>query len=246
MAARFSKTGDNRITIPDHADWDLGTGNFTLAAWAKPSTSIAERVLYRVDAAPRGYFLSRLGADWAFLTFGSVATGDARGGTPVNGDWALVIGTRVSDNVFLYVNNSQVGTDTVSGNVDSAEPLYLGNDRDYGDAFEGDIAMVAVWDTDLSASERSMLYAGGMILPRMPLSVAPANLKALWMLHDGSHGATITTVRDATGVHDGTAQSTSADPTWAAAPISLGAGPLIGQAPAVVVGNPWYQYQQEA
>lgn len=110
----------------------------------------------------------------------------------VDGKWYHVVMVKVGTGITLYINAASDGTGTLtaSDTLTNSVVCWVGNDAAgaTNSSMIGYIDEVALWDTNLSATQVSDIYYNG-IYPT-------TNLKGLWRFDEGSG----TTVIDSAGI----------------------------------------------
>ena len=115
------------LSVPDHADWDFGTGDFTTEGW------------YWWDATGGNYFLHSRGGDPS-NNFNLYHTANAfyfyiQGVTVINGvaftppldTWYHIAVTRSGTDVKLFIDGTQTGsTVTNSTNISDTNAIVIG------------------------------------------------------------------------------------------------------------------------
>lgn len=126
-SARFDGSGDY-VRYPDSADWDFGTGDFTVEAWVRfNSFSATVTMVGNYLGASYGWSFQRRNTN--VLAFGN---GDtlliSRPWSPSNGVWYHVAVCRHETNIRLFIDGVQQGAAaTDSTNISgSTNPLILG------------------------------------------------------------------------------------------------------------------------
>ena len=145
-----------RINVPNSASLQLSSG-MTLEAWVNPSTvsSAWRDVIYKGND---NYYLEgtsdHSGAPAGGGTFGSAnANAFATGALPAN-TWSYLALTYDGATLRLYVNGTQIATQTKTGAITSStNQLQIGGDSIYGQYFKGMIDQVRIYNTALSASQ---------------------------------------------------------------------------------------------
>jgi hypothetical protein len=139
---------DDHVRVSDHAELDVGTGNFTLDAWVRTQASSGVVVLVdkRSGPTPLGYSLflanGRLGFQMANGVGSSACAPTPTPGVAcvnyvatapnvADGQWhhvaAVVNRANATSGVRLYVDGVQVFAGApLTGNLDNASDLYLG------------------------------------------------------------------------------------------------------------------------
>jgi hypothetical protein len=106
----FDGTGDY-FTTPDSADWDFGTGDFTVETWARFSShTTIQTLLSNYLNAGTGWVFQRR-SDTNILNFGN---GDASlisaSWTPSDNTWYHLVACRAGGVLRLFVDGAQIGT----------------------------------------------------------------------------------------------------------------------------------------
>lgn len=115
--------GNDGITTPDSADWDFGTGDFTIDLWARIAT---DKVCY---------LISLVNDDWSIVRFNSGTLRFRIGGTdaisaawsPSTNTWYHIAVVRSGTSLVMYVDGTSIGSATNSTNLTTANQLAIGN-----------------------------------------------------------------------------------------------------------------------
>jgi chitodextrinase len=162
------------VTVPDSASLRLTTG-MTLEAWVNPSVANSgwKDVVYKGNdnyylegATPSGVPMIGVNAG------GSAREAFSGAALPPN-TWTFLAATYDGTTVRLYVNGTQVASQTASGTITtSAYPLQIGGDSIWGQFFQGRIDEVRVYDTALTTGQvqADMATAVGGVSPAASLS----------------------------------------------------------------------------
>jgi len=150
-ALSFNGTS-SRVTVPDSASLHLSSA-MTLEAWVNPAvvSAVWRDVIYKGDD---NYYLEGTS---------DTASRPAAGGTcghqyaaaalPVN-TWTHLAVTYDRTTIRVYVNGTQVSTQPATAAiVSSTNPLSIGSDAIYGQAFNGMIDEVRVYNTALTQAQ---------------------------------------------------------------------------------------------
>jgi hypothetical protein len=123
-AIRFDGTGDY-LTTADSADWDFGTGDFTLEGWYRPST-VASHVPLSAGTAGAGYYLEFDGA--GTVQFADQGVARVSGSfTPVANRWYHFAVARSGTSLKLFIDGVQLGSATYSGSLSGGTTgMYIG------------------------------------------------------------------------------------------------------------------------
>lgn len=179
--------GDDYIGFGDVDVVDVGTGDITMTAWINTNNfddyqTILAKETFTDDLQWR--INQTTGVQIIYIA-GSASLGGT--GLAVN-TWYSVTAVRKSGNVQLYLNGIPDGAlDSNAGSISNTKPLSIGS-RISGTAqfFDGLIDEVAIWNTALTQTDITLLYASKV--KGMPYQIQPANLVAYWPLDDLPEG----------------------------------------------------------
>jgi glucose/arabinose dehydrogenase/PKD repeat protein len=141
-----------RVTVNDSASLDLTTA-MTLEAWVSPTASLGwSDVVYKADDV---YYLEGSSPG------GPPATGGTFGGNPLIGPsalptntWSYLAATYDGATMRLFVNGTQVASRPQTGTIaTSTAALTIGGDAFYGQAFQGTIDEVRVYNVALTQAQ---------------------------------------------------------------------------------------------
>lgn len=126
--------GGSYLTVADSADWDFGTGDFTIDFWFRPNATGTQTLIsrngfgdYRINYDSTTLQV-HLGGIEVILTSWSVSTGT----------WYHFALTRASSNVRAFLNGAQVGsTASNSSDINSAGSLFIGIESSIANNFNG-------------------------------------------------------------------------------------------------------------
>jgi hypothetical protein len=166
---------DDRLSAPDSADFDFGTGDFTVELFFNYKGSIANRWLIgganhwqlRLKTASSP---SRLG-EVSFITNGSteiiyVSTPDL-----ADGAWHHIAITREGTNLRHFLDGALVKTTTNSETINADSALYIGASSTNSEDWDGHISNVRV-------VKGTAVYTSAFTTPAAPLT-AVTNTKLL-------------------------------------------------------------------
>lgn len=188
MARHFTRAQNEYLFS---ATTPITAAPFTVSVWVKTATdtSVDDFCIVQIQDASAVGDLWRLNANGNLVagefTFGARDTGNAlvsavSSVVPNIGTWYNVVGVeRAADDREVFVDGGNSGVNAVSRTPNNIDSIAIGMERDSSadDPWDGDIAEVALWNTDLSDAEIAILAAG-----YSPLFVHPQNLVAYWSL----------------------------------------------------------------
>ncbi|MEP6663109.1 MAG: LamG domain-containing protein, partial [Verrucomicrobiota bacterium] len=221
-ALRFN--GTNSYVSIAHAS-TLNAFPLTITAWVKTlrNTNLVDGIVSKyADASGNGYSLNLRNGNlyaWYYRTVGSAITFSPfglDGGAIADGHWHHIAFVITQTNGTIYVDGnvrnfiSWTGT---PGAPTSTEPLLIGRYDNYGNAFQGEIDEVTLWNRALPASEVNYLK-------HRRLSGAEDGLLGYWKFDEGSGTAANNT---ATNAFNGTLQN---NPAWVASQAAIALEPV--------------------
>src|SRR3990167_5318752 len=119
----FDGTGDY-LSIPDHADWDFGTGDFTVDCWVRFSVASGIQTFFSMGTAANLFAFYWDGTDLRCLI---------NGASVVNGAWSPsanvlyhVAVVRSGTTVTIYVDGTSIGSGTSSGDIQPSGNTLVG------------------------------------------------------------------------------------------------------------------------
>lgn len=131
----FASASSQGVTFPDHADWNVGSGDFTIDAWIYlNSTGANQAIVHHGDQATNSNSNLMLRVNNANQLTGNVwyggsASGDfSTTGTISASTWTHVAMVRNGSTITLYIDGTGSGTFNISTNTmnDSSEVLRVG------------------------------------------------------------------------------------------------------------------------
>lgn len=155
------ETTDN-IAVPNSAQFDFGTGNFTMAAWIYPKEVNQNVIIGKSSANNQGYLFNQNSYQLQFLA----GSGGASWSVNVNSgsynitinSWNHVVVAQQSGQIYLWINGVASGNGnggTVNG---SAISLLIGDCSWTPIDFNGTIDEVMIYNRVLSSNEIYNLY----------------------------------------------------------------------------------------
>lgn len=144
-SAQFDGAGDY-LSIPDHADWDFGTGDFTIDFWIRWNTKSADDALVGLTTWNDGiYIMFFYNTDLRVYLAG---TNQTFAWVPSLATWYHVAVVRTSGTVKAFVDGTQIGSDWANtGSVSSLGGAYIGQRSDGSDSFDGHIDELRISNT---------------------------------------------------------------------------------------------------
>lgn len=160
----FDGSGDC-VTVPDSADFDFGTSDFTVDFWVRHNSQVNGRYFFSHGASPTFGMRVVSGQILVYIAGSNVI---AENWTPANDTWYHIAVTRNGTNLRLFINGTQLGsTVTNSGNnTGGATAFSVGafNDATNGhDGWIDEFRLVlgtAVWTSDFAVPD--VAYAGAV------------------------------------------------------------------------------------
>jgi hypothetical protein len=160
------------LTVPDHADWDFGSSNFSLECFIylnalPPDASQFVIATHHQDDNNCWFWTLRNESGTYYLRWVDYNTGfsiDVKkswGSTPNTGQWYHIAITRATNDFKMYVDAVQIGTTEVSATAvtNKAGLLYIGafnNTPDY--AFNGYIDELRISNTNRTITVPTSAY----------------------------------------------------------------------------------------
>ncbi len=156
-------TNDRAYTV-DSADFDFGTGDFTMSMWVSPDDLTWNWAAGRQNAAA-DEDVWRFGTESnGYVAFRDIAGADnAYGSTALTVDkWNHITAVRDSGTLTVYLNGVADGSVASSGNLDSDKGISIGSSGHYTstDTFDGHWRDYKIYDYALSTDQVASLYSG--------------------------------------------------------------------------------------
>ena len=193
------------VAASDNASTKLD-GQITMSVWVFIEGADRQQIIYN-----DGFEVEWLGTanNYFRLQPGAVKSVSPATGTFLNRyQWHHVVITRNSSNsIQIYVNGEK--SKYYVSNSDTADDImYIGRDPDEGQYFDGSMDELAIWSSELSASQIDSLYNKGVPESATKILGAASSLKSYWKLEQSS-GTTA-----ANSVTNGAALTLNNGPTW--------------------------------
>jgi Concanavalin A-like lectin/glucanases superfamily len=204
------------LTTPDHADWDLGAGDFTIEGWFR--IGVVRKALFAQIATNATDFAWEITMDTGtagapVLSFlyatGAGAAFDVEVDRPFSanvGQWYHIAVVRSGANLLFFIDGVQQGAAFNIGAAvirNSAAPLRIGGDaKTTGNDFNG-------YMDELRISKGIARYTSGFTVPAAPFT--RDQYTVLLMHSDGPNGGT--SFVDSSG-QAGAPFDPGSDPAW--------------------------------
>lgn len=180
-----------KVTVPHATAFNL-TGDLTLEAWVKPSTTTSYKMIVTkstANGATNNPFEWRLNPSNVpqFLQFaGTLQNVNATNPVPTN-DWSLLTVVKKGTTVTHYLNGVANGTGTISGTVaQNAKPVLIGAREDSSNFYKGLIDEVSVTPSALEPARIVNRYRGAGEYRAIVVADQPAGY---WRLGEASGSA---------------------------------------------------------
>jgi hypothetical protein len=173
----------DRVTIPHHSSYDIGSGDFTIEAWVRlQSGSNGKPILSKRTTYSDGFLLMPYTSGTQLLlqlngvpnylssTFPSILDNICH----------HIAVTRSGSTITFYVDGVAYGTVSSTRSLNSTGPLYIGYDIKDNSTINGQINEVQIWNQALSASS----IQSGMTTEVYPGGASA--LKGYWKLKEPS------------------------------------------------------------
>lgn len=195
---------NNYISVADDTRYEPGTGDFSISAWIKTSSSTSDITIVSKFASSGGSQRYTLGLNTSVGTGGtgkvffSVGNTLTAGGASLNdGNWHHVVAVRSGGVAYVYADGVQVATVAATANVTGGSS-YLGigkNGSGANNYFNGSIDDVRYYSRGISLDEVKSLYhsydavvsLGGNYEDMTPAST---NLVGRWQMNGNANDST--------------------------------------------------------
>lgn len=156
----FERGQSDSVSIPDHGDWDFGTGDYTLEM-------LVQFESFGDDWNP--FWCVESGTEWAYFVYRkdlnelALRTDDGNVGitwNPSTGVWYHIVYSRMSGTLYYYVNGEELGSDTSSINIGGFTRADIGLQNWDSVYFDGIMDYMHIRKgKGLTAAEVKRLYA---------------------------------------------------------------------------------------
>lgn len=139
-----------KMTGRTGAQYDFGTGDWTLSFWGYPTELTSYNIaIDKSGGGPTFFFIGTLGS--AIIAF--VNGGNVNGGTVVQDTWTHFLAKRESGTVSLYLNGVFVTSSSLTGTVTGTNPLLIGDTTGGGLPWAGDMELPLIHNRALTDLE---------------------------------------------------------------------------------------------
>ena len=143
------------IETSDSADFDFGTGDFSISFWFNVDDIDWNWAVSRVNSANSNDVFRAGINNSGKIIFRDIAGGvDVAGSTTISiNTWYHFFAVRNSGVLKVYLNSSEDGSASSGGNLDSDKGFRIGRWQGNGDYWNGQLTNVAVWSRALESEE---------------------------------------------------------------------------------------------
>jgi len=188
-SALFDGSGDY-LSVADHADWDFGSGDWTVDFRVRFNTSASVGVLvnqFDSTANQRSWIIYYSGSGNLVFLGSTAGTSsnvvDSSAWTPTNGVWYHIAVVRSGNNMYKFVDGTQIGTtDDVTGITlfNSSAILAVGSNSEGGQSFDG-------WIDELRISKGIARWTTTFTPPTLPYELRPQSYSEGTIKTQGSY-----------------------------------------------------------
>ena len=185
---------DDYLNVPTDGDLGLGTTNFCIEAFIRPSSVSGTQTLIDLRSASATDTAPVLYLNGTALHYKVGNTSQANGGTLATGTWYHVAVARSGGSTKLFLDGTQVGsTYTDANDYGSTKPLIIGGDYNSGaNAFAGHIDEVRI-------SKGTGRFTGNFTPTTSEYS---SDLNTVVLYHFNGDDATTSTTNSGKGIKD--------------------------------------------
>lgn len=134
VAGGLKFNGNNHVDVPNHAELNFGTGDFSFDAWIQTSQKIGLKDLVDKRSNTKGYLFYLNNGNLGFLIKDGTTTNFNSSLFVADGEWhhiAITVERKNKNGIIFYVDGvpTQVGDPTLQlGNIDNTNKLRIGVD----------------------------------------------------------------------------------------------------------------------
>jgi hypothetical protein len=116
------------LSVPDSADWDFGTNDFTIEGWFYPTDISVDRGLFHnTNGSSWGHKINFRSGQFEWYSYEGSGHTSSYSATVNNNAWNHFAATMDSGTRRLYLNGVQIATNTSSSGVTSSDTFYIGS-----------------------------------------------------------------------------------------------------------------------
>lgn len=177
----FDGTNDG-VTAPDHADWDFGSGDFTIDCWLYLVSSSTHHILsqWQAQSTNKGWicYINPTSIAFHWTTDGATNQEYTVSNSIILNQWFHLAVTRSGTNLRIFVNGTQIGsTGTLSGTIyNCSEVLRIAKDVSIGQDLNGWMDEVRIskgiarWTSDFDTVDNLTLISDAFVAEAEPNS----------------------------------------------------------------------------
>ena len=161
----FDGTGDY-LDAASNAAFGLGTGDFTIEMWVFPTANPTNGpgTIFDLRSGPTASAtVSRINSSLQLLLYNGPANTEFVTGTITLNTWTHIAFVRASGSVRTYINGTLSNTTTVTSDLGSSQPCYIGTNRTAGYDFNGNISNFRI-------VKGTAVYTSNFTVPTAPLT----------------------------------------------------------------------------
>jgi len=152
----FDGTDDYILVAPDSSGplHDIGTGDFTIEAWASYTNASGYRWIIGAWHLADGLLFGRSNTGEFACYIDSNTEIYSTFDVPITGDWTNYVMTRLNDNVSMYANGVPAGGPfSKPGTLSAATEFRIGDRDGYAQDWIGKISNIHIYNRALSSNE---------------------------------------------------------------------------------------------
>jgi|GEM_PF-2902600 len=170
---------DDRVTVPTHAAYAIGAGDFTMEGLVNIPVGVAGRIpLFSKRTSGTDGFLMYISATQILLQMSGVPNYLSGGFANIaDGNCHHIAITRSGSLITFYVDGNSVGTVNSTRSLNSTGPLHIGYDSPDASSFNGAINEARLWNVARTQAEIASNAT-------VTLNAASAGLIGLWKFNE--------------------------------------------------------------
>jgi hypothetical protein len=155
-AAKFDASRSDYLRIPDSADFDFGTGDFTVAFWMYAESNTDAPLVNTYSSSSWGWDI-RLDTTLKVFVGGDPNILTDTGVQPALDTWQHVVLRRSSGQVDVFLDGTKTAVGMDANSVDSISTLNVGTFSGYANIFSGRLDDIRLYSRGLRDSEITTL-----------------------------------------------------------------------------------------